>query len=133
MKQPVLNLITSPDKLYNNNLSFTLVYPSTTTKEQFNEMAKKLGKNLNVYLFEESNDLGWLLDVCNTSDYIILDIDNVAASHKWIIGKILSYDKTFYLTSAESMHYNMLCNRRIFDVGQLAEGEDFAEVQNKKA
>ena len=96
-------------------------------------MAKKLGKNLNVYLFEESNDLGWLLDVCNTSDYIILDIDNVADSHKWIIGKILSYDKTFYLTTAESMHYNMLCNRRIFDVGQLAEGEDFAEVQNKKA
>ena len=111
--------------MYNNNLSFTLVYPSTTTKEQFNEMAKKLGKNLNVYLFEESNDLGWLLDVCNTSDYIILDIDNVADSHKWIIGKILSYDKTFYLTSAEQMSYNVINTRRIYDVGQIAEENNY--------
>ena len=133
MKQPVLNLITPPDKLHNNNFSITLIHPSTTTKEQFNTMSKKLGKNINVYLFEESSDLGWLLDVCNTCDYIILDIDNVTDSHKWIIGKILTYDKTFYLTNAESMHYNMLCNRRIFDVGQIAEGENFATVQNKKA
>ena len=86
MKQPVLNLITPPDKLYNNNKSFTLVYPNTNTKEQFNKMAKQLGQNLNVYLFEETDDLGWLLDVCNSSDCIILDIDNVPNNHKWIIG-----------------------------------------------
>ena len=109
------------------------MYPNTNTKEQFNKMAKQLGQNLNVYLFEETDDLGWLLDVCNSSDCIILDIDNVPNNHKWIIGKILSFDKTFYLTSAESMHYNMISNQRIFDVGQLAEGDNFAKVQTKKA
>ena len=57
MKQPVLNLITSPDKLYNNNLSFTLVYPSTTTKEQFNEMAVKVAEDYTDELMQEMTNL----------------------------------------------------------------------------
>ena len=51
-------------------------------------MAKKLGKNQCIS-FQESNDLGWLLDVCNISDYTVPDIDNVRQP-EWIIGKILS-------------------------------------------
>ena len=45
MKQPVLNLITPPDKLHNNNFSITLIHPSTTTKEQFNTMAIHISQN----------------------------------------------------------------------------------------
>ena len=53
MKDPVLNLITPPDKLYNDNKSFLLMNPSDLVKEQFNEMAKQVGQNLNVYLFDQ--------------------------------------------------------------------------------
>ena len=45
MKDPVLNLITPPDKLYNDNKSFLLMNPSDLVKEQFNEMAKQVGQN----------------------------------------------------------------------------------------
>ena len=76
--------------------------------------------------------LGWLFDIIPAVDYIVLDTDNTLIEH-WIIGYILQFDKTFYLTSAESMHYNMISNQRIFDVGQLAEGDNFAKVQTKKA
>ena len=40
MNDPVLNLITPPDKLFNNNKSFLLMNPSDIVKEQFNEMTK---------------------------------------------------------------------------------------------
>tara|TARA_X000000368_G_scaffold64190_1_gene45706 strand:- start:555 stop:959 length:405 start_codon:yes stop_codon:yes gene_type:complete len=122
MNDPVLNLITPPDKLFNNNKSFLLMNPSDIVKEQFNEMAKQLGENLNVYLFDaETPDVGWLLDIVNQVDTIILDIDNTRNEYQWLIGYLLSFDKTFYLTKAEEMSYNVINTRRIYDVRQIAE------------
>ena len=122
MNDPVLNLITPPDKLFNNNKRFLLMNPSDIVKEQFNEMAKQLGENLNVYLFDaETPDVGWLLDVVNQVDTIILDVDNTRNEYQWLIGYLLSFDKTFYLTKAEEMSYNVINTRRIYDVRQIAE------------
>ena len=122
MNDPVLNLITPPDKLFNNNKSFLLMNPSDIVKEQFNEMAKQLGENLNVYLFDaETPDVGWLLDIVNQVDTIILDIDNTRNEYQWLIGYLLSFDKTYYLTKADQMSYNVINTRRIYDVRQIAE------------
>ena len=133
MNDPVLNLITPPDKLFNNNKSFLLMNPSDIVKEQFNEMAKQLGENLNVYLFDaETPDVGWLLDIVNQVDTIILDIDNTRNEYQWLIGYLLSFDKTFYLTKAEEMSYNVINTRRIYDVRQIAEENDsFVKIQGK--
>ena len=131
--EPVINLITPPDKLYNGNLSFLLVSPSDDKKEQCNQMAKKIGKDLNVYLFDKTEtDVPWLLDVSQQVDHIILDIDNISQEYQWLIGYFLSFNKTFYLTSAEQMSYNVINTRRIFDVGQIAEENDsFVKFQGK--
>jgi len=70
--EPVINLITPPDKLYNGNLSFLLVSPSDDKKEQFNQMAKRIGQDLNVYLFDKNEtDVPWLLDVGQEVDQSI--------------------------------------------------------------
>ena len=133
MNDPVLNLITPPDKLFNNNKSFLLMNPSDIVKEQFNEMAKQLGENLNVYLFDaETPDVGWLLDVVNQVDTIILDVDNTRNEYQWLIGYLLSFDKTFYLTKAEEMSYNVINTRRIYDVRQIAEeNQSFVKIQGE--
>jgi|TARA_B100001093_G_scaffold504482_1_gene560397 hypothetical protein len=131
--EPVINLITPPDKLYNGNLSFLLVSPSDDKKEQFNQMAKRIGQDLNVYLFDKTEtDVPWLLDVGQEVDHIILDIDNIPQEYQWLIGYFLSFNKTFYLTSAEQMSYNVINTRRIYDVGQIAEENDsFVKFQGK--
>lgn len=131
--EPVINLITPPDKLYNGNLSFLLVSPSDDKKEQFNQMAKRIGQDLNVYLFDKTEtDVPWLLDVGQEVDHIILDIDNIPQEYQWLIGYFLSFNKTFYLTSAEQMSYNVINTRRIYDVGQIAEENDsFVKFQRK--
>ena len=133
MNDPVLNLITPPDKLFNNNKSFLLMNPSDIVKEQFNEMAKQLGENLNVYLFDaETPDVGWLLDVVNQVDTIILDVDNTRNEYQWLIGYLLSFDKTFYLTKAEEMSYNVINTRRIYDVRQITEENgSFVKIQGQ--
>ena len=76
MSKPTVNLITSPDKLLNGNLSFLLLNPSVTVKEQFNDMLKELSDApINLYLSEDENDIAWVLDVAQSVNYIIIDID----------------------------------------------------------
>ena len=134
MSEPTVNLITSPDKLLNSNLSFLLLNPSVTVKEQFNDMLKELSDApINLYLSEDENDIAWVLDVAQSVNYIIIDIDNTKES-QWIIGHLLSFDKTYYLTNQAEMQYNILNINRVYDIRQIAEGENyFVKVQQRQA
>lgn len=134
MSDPVVNLITPPDKLLNNNLSFLLINPSVEVKEQFNDMLKDLdGKTINLYLWESEGDVSWLLDIAQSVDYVIIDIDNTKEM-QWVIGYLLSFDKTFYLTNQGEMQYNILNINRVYDIRQIAEGENyFVKVQQRQA
>ena len=122
MSEPVLNLITYPDKLFNDNTSLLLVNPSDTIKENFNHYAQKFQSNINLYLFENKvEELGWLLEVAQTVDHIVLDIDNTKID-PWIIGYLLSFGKTFYLTNTPESVYNVINNNRIYELNQFMEG-----------
>lgn len=127
MSKPIINLITAPDKLLNNDYSLLLVSPSDRLKEEFNLCAKDFINPINLYLFEDSN-LNWLLDVTQSVDNIIIDIDNIK-EHTWIVGYLLSFGKTFYLTSATNTVYNVINVNRIYDLKQFIEGVDNFGIQ----
>ena len=129
MSKPVLNLITSPDKLFNDDPSLLLVNPSDTIKENFNHYAQQFENDVNLYLYENSEtDLRWLLEVVETVDHIILDIDNTKVS-PWIIGHLLGFGKTFYLTNTPDSVYNVINNNRIYELKQFIEGVNYFGVQ----
>ena len=122
MSEPVLNLITYPDKLFNDNTSLLLVNPNDTIKENFNHYAQKFQSNINLYLFENKvEELGWLIEVAQTVDHIVLDIYNTKID-LWIIGYLLSFVKTFYLTNTPDSVYNVINNNRIYELNQFMEG-----------
>jgi hypothetical protein len=129
MSEPILNLITSPDKLFNDDPSLLLVNPSDNVKENFNHYAQKFESNVNLYLYENlESDIRWLLEVAETVDYIILDIDNTKVS-PWIIGHLLGFGKTFYLTNTPESVYNVINNNRIYELKQFIEGVNYFGVQ----
>tara|TARA_R110000803_G_scaffold71976_2_gene135423 strand:- start:285 stop:719 length:435 start_codon:yes stop_codon:yes gene_type:complete len=135
MSEPIVNLITSPDKLLNKNLSFLLVNPSVEIKEQFNELLKEMPDTpINLYLWDkQSPNISWLLDIAQSVNYIIVDIDNTKEL-QWVIGYLLSFDKTFYLTNQVEMQYNIVNINRVYDIRQIAEGENyFVKVQQRQA
>ena len=127
MSKPIISLITSPDKLFNDNPSILLVNPSNDLKESFNECATKLNTSINLYLYD-NDELGWLLDIAQSCDYIILDIDNTKENH-WIIGYLLHFNKTFYLTNGANLVYNKINVNRIFEFQQFMEGVKYFEIQ----
>ena len=129
MSDPIINLITAPDKLLNDNPSILLVNPSDHLKDNFNEHATKIQNPINLYLFENNEaEIGWLFDVLSAVDHIILDIDNTKIQ-PWIIGYILNSGKTFYLTNSPDMLYNVVNVNRIYELKQFMEGVKYFEVQ----
>ena len=125
MSEPIINLITPPDKLMNNNLSFLLVNPSDNIKEQFNEVAKNIKADINLYLFDSKEEQDWVIEVSNYVDYIIIDVDNMPSDCVWLIGYLLPLSKTFYLTNSNERPYNLISNNRVYDLRQIAEGEQY--------
>ena len=111
-----INLITAPDKIYNEDLSILLVNPSDELKEEFNKLLESANiDTLNLYYFAESEDNNqeWLLDVINFVNYIILDVDQCYDT-KWLVGYILNNSKTYWLTNQSNMLYNTINNNRVY-------------------
>ena len=135
MAKPTINLITSPDKVHSSELSFLLINPNSIIKEICNDVIKEVKRTINLYLYEEYSEAGygdtdveWLLEVLHMVDYVILDIDNTK-NIEWLVGHILSFDKTYYLTTHPLRSYNILNTNRVFDIKQIAEGVNyFAKV-----
>jgi hypothetical protein len=119
-----INLITPPDRLFNNSISFLLVYPSDVIKEQFNNLLKNMDVNVNVYLYEQTADdheTDWLLTSNKIADYTIIDIDNCPSIVQTCISYLIANPTTYWLTKAENMFYNKISNKRIYSVDYFAD------------
>ena len=120
-KQPVINLITPPDIVESYEYTFLLVNPSEETKSQFQNLIDNFEFNLNVYLYEEYEELelDWLCNVRAKADVVILDIDNMPVFLKDIIGYFLGFSNTYWLTKGENLVYNKLSNNKIYNLDWL--------------
>ena len=64
-----INLITPPDRLFNSNLSYLLVKPSTHVKQQFQAILSQNFDEVNVFIFDDNEtDISWLLSTAVQSD-----------------------------------------------------------------
>jgi hypothetical protein len=114
-----INLITAPDRLFNNAISFLLVYPNDDIKEQFNNLVSESDNTFNVYLYEQQSDeheVDWLLTTNKIVDYTILDIDNSPSEVQEISSYIIANPNTYWLTKGEKMFYNKISNKRIYSL-----------------
>ena len=96
MSDPIINLITAPDKLLNDNPSILLVNPSDHLKDNFNEHATKIQNPINLYLFENNEaEIGWLFDVLRayfnrqswslTAYLSVISLHNLVASALFVV------------------------------------------------
>lgn len=112
-----INLITAPDRLYNDATSFFLLYPSNTIKEQFNNLLHSVEQPFNVYLYEhslEEHEADWLLSTTRIADYTIIDVDNCPTEIQDIVSYLIANPKTYWLTKGEHLFYNKISNKRIY-------------------
>lgn len=112
-----LLLITPPDKLFNQNYSVVLIYPSDAVREQAQEILANTQGQINIYLYnlpEEEADVDWLLTTSKMSNIVILDYDNSPAHVKTLSSYLVSLPHTYWLTNDDWMLYNKLSPNRIY-------------------
>ena len=106
------------------------INPSNVDKEQFNGIAKDFKSDINLYLFQEEipeDTDQWLINIANTVDYIYVNLDQ-SKRIEWLTGWLLKFNKTFYLTTADHMSYNIINVKKVYDMTQVAEGVNYFEV-----
>lgn len=117
-----INLITPPDKLYNSNISYLLVQPSAKLKVQFQQTLKKMSEDVNVYVYDNTeSDIDWLLGVSQTSDFVIVDIDNCDYTTKLFVALILTQANSYYITTDESTPWGLISRNRIYNLDWIDE------------
>jgi len=115
-----INVITPPDKLFNNNASILMVKPTNETKQHFQKYISKVVQELNVYVYEESEmDIDWLLSVHSYADVTIIDIDNCDPITKNFITFMIAQPDTYYITKDEITPYGIISKSRIYDLDSI--------------
>jgi len=112
-----INLITPPDKLFNSNINYLLVKPSTTVKQQFQAILSKNFEEVNVFMFDDQEtDIGWLLSVAMQADVTVIDIDNCDPTTKLFVTFLLAQPNTHYITNDEITPYGLISKNRIYNL-----------------
>ena len=131
-----LILITPPDKLFNQNYSVVLIYPSDSIREQAQDILAKSKGRTNIYLYnvsEEDADIDWLLSISKMSDVVVLDYDNCPAHVKALSSYLVSLPQTYWLTTDDWMLYNKLSPNKIYGLDIIEDliGGQFEKRQQR--
>ena len=127
---PKLNLITPPDKLFNDSLSILLIYPSDDIKNDLQEVIKDSTDDVNVFIYaleDTEQDLDWLLSVCGLVEYVIFDVDKSSPDVRKLASYIISKSNTYWLTNEPNPLYTMLSVKQIYNLDFLNPKGIFSE------
>ena len=119
---PKLNLITPPDKLFNESLSILLIYPSTDIKNAIQDVLKDYTDDINVFIYElddKEQNIDWLLSVCSLAEYVVFDVDNSSPDVRRLASYIISKSNTYWLTNEPNPLYTILSVNQIYNLDFL--------------
>lgn len=120
-----INVITAPDVLHNDTLSFLLVQPSPEIRSQFQNLVANFDIVTNCYLYDpeqtEQIDIPWLLNVSAMVNFTIVDLDNLGPEERNFSSYLISKPNTFYLTNDNTTLYNLISVNRIYNLDWLYE------------
>lgn len=115
-----INVITPPDKLFNNNPSILLVKPTNDTKQHFQKYISKVVQELNVFVYDENEmDMDWLLSVHSYVDVTIIDVDNCDPITRHFITFMIAQPDTYYITKDEVTPFGIISKSRIYDLDSV--------------
>ena len=129
-----ITLITPPDKLFNMNLSYLLIKPSTQVKEQFQIILSQILEDVNVFVYDEDDhDIGWLLSIAQQVEVIIIDVDNCDAITSQFITFLLAHPNSYYITNDDTIPYKLISKNRIYNldwiIEKIKQDEDDADAE----
>jgi len=124
-----VNIITPPDKLFNDSSQVLIIFPTKQLRLELQETyLSTTTDDVNVYYFDKevyaASDIDWLLSVFHLSNIVIIDVDNTPSYLKDLLSYMISKPKTFWLTTNQNSVYNHISNNRIHTLNFLSNKGD---------
>lgn len=119
---PKLNLITPPDKIFNDCYSVLLIYPSDEIKDELQTLIAKQDSDVNVYVYnQDDNDqaIDWLLSMCCIANSVIFNVDDSSPDVRKLASYIISKSNTYWLTKEPDPLYTILSVKQIHNLQYL--------------
>lgn len=119
-----INIITYPDVLHGDALNIVLLYPNNKILKQLqDDFLKNCNEDVNLYLFDSteynSAELNYILQLCNSSAYTIIDIDNTIEFFRPILSFLISKSNTYWFTNSEESIYKHISTKHVYDLSFL--------------
>ena len=115
-----INLITSPDIIFNNINSVFLIQPTIDIKKDLEYYLSYDDNPANIYIYEQSTkDLKWLLTVAGLADLVVIDIDNASDDVLRLTSYILSLPNTWYRTSRDNEVWDLINKNKFFKLSEI--------------
>lgn len=119
-----INLITAPDKLFNDGYSFLLLYPSDAMMNDLQDIIfNKTDQDINVYVYSDKeyipSNVDWMLSVFQSVDTVIIDLDNCESFIRDIIALLIAKPKTYWLTKGDNRMYNHISKNKIYTLDYI--------------
>jgi hypothetical protein len=119
-----INLITAPDKLFNDGYSFLLLYPSDAMMHDLQDIVfNNTDQDINIYVYSDSeyipNNIDWMLSVFQSVDTVIIDLDNCESFIRDILALLIAKPKTYWLTKGNNLMYNHISKNKIYTLDYI--------------
>ena len=109
-----LLIITSPDYYHGNTFKTLLINPTADEKNHVQEWLKGNDIEMSLYVYNNDNDITWLLNVASTSDSIYFNVDNTTDISYNYISYLISNIKVTY--KSKDFNYSIINQNRTYDI-----------------
>jgi hypothetical protein len=97
-----ITLISPPDVFVNKSASIILVNITPGEQESVSNWFSEhpLGRELNIYFYNNEQNISWLVTAYNVAQYRYINIDNAADQSGVLTSYLLSLENSYYSTSS---------------------------------
>lgn len=123
-----INIITYPDVIHGDALNIVLLYPNQTILQELQDnFLKHFEEDVNLYLYDqttyEKEHVNYILQLCASSAYTILDVDNTIDFFRPMISFLLSKSNTYWFSNSEQSIYRHISSKQVYDLSFLPQKE----------
>ena len=93
-----------------------LINPTADEKNLVQEWFKDNDVDMTLYVYNNDNDISWLLNVASTSDSIYFNVDNTSDISYNYISYLIANPKVTY--KSQQLEYSLINQNRTYDINE---------------
>lgn len=111
-----LLIATPPDYFHGNMPTALIINPNTEEKDFLQEWLKENELEMSIYIYDNSNNIEWLLNVAKQVDSIYFNVDSALDISYYYISYLVALPNVMY--RADNNIYSIINKDRIKDINE---------------